>query len=654
MEPKISAADISEFSERLRAVNQIQLTPAMKIDFLLNYALQYLGLKCVTLYLIPPQLKDDAVLWRYPGVEYTAWMFGPLYPDSARKCILEGKSWRTARWPERDPPCSPYAVADIHAFSFTSREKTDFYLRYDSRNCPGVPRRDDGLIHVVMFLNFPAFLYEVRSMSLTATMAYLTGSAEHGERLLYALDSLFHSTVELVQTITVDEILISERPGGLREFDNSLLSLFTKSWSRITSLAWESMFDDIAGGIERLTGGSPGSCTIFAILKPPSSRDDVAEFQVLNQSNGYAKEEIVLRAPNEFAPALVALKHSPLVIDNFMPADGATDGRLITSDLAPGFRIEVPADIAAREMSGVRAQTVVPVITAESRAPVGIIDLRSPRGIGDFPLERIRMVYRLGYIAGIAINMRWLVEHLKFITSGFFHDLTEPMHRLRNTLPRPQGQPELEPFLDALHEHIEFMFQTVTAYQDLAHTIAQREDPRAVSEILAFAGGRDEPYVVDRQFFTFVDHLFAFRYTPGWQPVRDPQDVQISFDLEAEQMIDVSPAALRTIIYNLLKNALLHAFYPGWNREKRVLITTRDAGDNVLIQVQDSGAGMPEHLRSFVNSPRRDEMAIAHRGGLYTVRKLARLMGISLLCQPASSTDSGTTFTLTINRTKEV
>lgn len=114
-------------------------------------------------------------------------------------------------------------------------------------------------------------------------------------------------------------------------------------------------------------------------------------------------------------------------------------------------------------------------------------------------------------------------------------------------------------------------------------------------------------------------------------------------------VLDTYPGALYQITANLLVNALVHAYAPGHAGCLR--ISARAAGEDVLIEFADDGAGMPEAVRRRVFEP----FFTTRRGsggsglGLHIVYNLAtQILGGRIECESAPG--QGTRFRLQIPR----
>jgi signal transduction histidine kinase len=74
--------------------------------------------------------------------------------------------------------------------------------------------------------------------------------------------------------------------------------------------------------------------------------------------------------------------------------------------------------------------------------------------------------------------------------------------------------------------------------------------------------------------------------------------VEIRVDVEAEAVVNCAPPLMLQVLTNLIENAAYAAGKAGW-----VEITARVAAGRMLLEIGDSGPGVPVHLRSTVFEP---------------------------------------------------
>jgi signal transduction histidine kinase len=112
-----------------------------------------------------------------------------------------------------------------------------------------------------------------------------------------------------------------------------------------------------------------------------------------------------------------------------------------------------------------------------------------------------------------------------------------------------------------------------------------------VSGLLRFthAGLRDEPTTIELH--DLLDECIA-----DFQPFAEDHEIQVENDYTIDELrVLGSPSQLRVLISNLLRNALDAAGFAGTIR-----IETRICGQQIEIDVQDSGPGIPAGLEERI------------------------------------------------------
>jgi signal transduction histidine kinase len=108
--------------------------------------------------------------------------------------------------------------------------------------------------------------------------------------------------------------------------------------------------------------------------------------------------------------------------------------------------------------------------------------------------------------------------------------------------------------------------------------------------------------------------------------------------------VSFSPANLRSIVYNLLSNALK---YRALDRPSRVHVQATYTGQSVVLAVHDNGLGMSEmQQRQLFGLFQRLHTHVEGTGvGLYITKRLVENAGGTIAVQ--SQPGVGTTFTVT-------
>jgi signal transduction histidine kinase len=119
---------------------------------------------------------------------------------------------------------------------------------------------------------------------------------------------------------------------------------------------------------------------------------------------------------------------------------------------------------------------------------------------------------------------------------------------------------------------------------------------------------------------------------------------RLTVAVPAELVVSFSPANLRSIVYNLLSNALK---YRALDRPSRVHVQATYTGQSVVLAVHDNGLGMSEvQQRQLFGLFQRLHTHVEGTGvGLYITKRLVENAGGTITVQ--SQPGVGTTFTVT-------
>lgn len=131
------------------------------------------------------------------------------------------------------------------------------------------------------------------------------------------------------------------------------------------------------------------------------------------------------------------------------------------------------------------------------------------------------------------------------------------------------------------------------------------------------------------------------------------QGKELDFPIEAPTdptEVHTDPTKLRQILWNLLSNAL------NYTNQGEVGLTANATGEEIILEVRDTGGGIPAEEMERVFEPfRRADRNAKQRGGtglgLHVAKHLSELMGGSIRLQ--STVGQGTTFTVRLPRSIE-
>ena len=133
-------------------------------------------------------------------------------------------------------------------------------------------------------------------------------------------------------------------------------------------------------------------------------------------------------------------------------------------------------------------------------------------------------------------------------------------------------------------------------------------------------------------------------------PLLATTGAQVAVELADAPTLPLSPKNLRSVVYNLLSNALK---YRAPDRVPVVRIQSQQQGDTVVLRVHDNGLGLDERqqLRLFKLFQRLHAHVEGSGVGLYMVRKIVENAGGTVQVQ--SQVEVGTTFTVTLPQRRE-
>jgi PAS domain S-box-containing protein len=211
------------------------------------------------------------------------------------------------------------------------------------------------------------------------------------------------------------------------------------------------------------------------------------------------------------------------------------------------------------------------------------------------------------------------------------HDLRTPIANieglltaLRKQLPAEALQVKLVgPILDRMHQSVERFQRTIAQLTDVAQLQQIHGQPAEPVDLAT---------LVDELRLDFTTDLA----TPG---------ATLTVEVAACPQVAFAPKNLRSIVYNLLSNALKYR-HPA--RPPVVALRCRSIGDTVVLEVQDNGLGLTEVQQSqLFGLFQRLHTHVAGTGiGLYMVKRLVENAGGTIAVH--SRIEEGTTFTITL------
>ena len=200
------------------------------------------------------------------------------------------------------------------------------------------------------------------------------------------------------------------------------------------------------------------------------------------------------------------------------------------------------------------------------------------------------------------------------LAGGVAHQVRNPLGAIKNAahilerVVRAESSPEAAEALAVIHEEV-------------------RNANQIVSDLLGYA--RVRPPV---RRATEVEGLLA--QAIGAQIV--PSDVHVVRELPTLPRVAVDPDQVQGALYNIMRNAL-EAMPNGGT----LSLAARREGNEVVISVKDTGAGIPEAIRSRLFEPLITTKSTGLGLGLVTARSLIENQGGRIDCETSAT---GTTF----------
>ena len=337
--------------------------------------------------------------------------------------------------------------------------------------------------------------------------------------------------------------------------------------ARMPGIAQLRLVDAAAERTEPITRFTPSGFSAGTILL---AEDDVRLAEMIGRV--LADEYTVIIAHDGAAALALVPEHQPqlLITDVDMPGINGIElsrrFREITGDrLAPIIVLSAMLDLGTR-MAGLEAGAVDYVTK-----PFDPIELRA----------RIRAQFRMRDLA-VRLQRAEQLSAMGILTAGLAHELRNPANGIVNAIgpladlmPRELVRPEtpagqLIDVLTSCADQIGFLSRQLLGFRKGVVELDLRQIPvrdllqRAVS--LAYAGG-----------------------------------VEIRIDAHCDGTLKCAPPLLTQVLTNLIENAIYAAAASGpagW-----VQIRTSSADHNFIVEISDSGAGVPLALRERVFEP---------------------------------------------------
>jgi PAS domain S-box-containing protein len=201
------------------------------------------------------------------------------------------------------------------------------------------------------------------------------------------------------------------------------------------------------------------------------------------------------------------------------------------------------------------------------------------------------------------------------------HDIRNPLqamisdvYLLKDSLinmPNIAAKPEITESLDGIEKNISYINKIVADLQDYARPVT--------------------PECVDLKLYELVTSVFA--------PIEIPNNITVSIDIEATVSLKSDPTLLRRIITNLIVNGL--QAMPGGGK---LTVNGCPLNKSFLIVIEDTGVGIPEHVKDKLFTPMMTTKSKGQGLGLAVVKRLVEALNGTISFE--SQEGKGTKFTV--------
>jgi PAS domain S-box-containing protein len=282
-----------------------------------------------------------------------------------------------------------------------------------------------------------------------------------------------------------------------------------------------------------------------------------------------------------------------------------------------------------------RGWLAAPLVARDGRN-LGLIQL-SDRADGDFTEQDEVILVQLAQLASVAVENTRLLEETQEANRAKSDFLATMSHELRTPLNAMIGYTDLlmlgvpAPIPEPALEHVERIRGAALHLTQL------------IEEVLTYArfeAGHDELHVERTILPDLIEDVAGMV-----EPLAREKGLEFVIEIEpAPVEIETDPGKLRQILVNLLGNAVK------FTEAGQVQLAARGEGDQLVVEVSDTGIGIPETFLEKIFEPfwQVDGTKTRRAGGtglgLGVVRQLARRLGGDVKVR--SSEQTGSTFTV--------
>ncbi len=357
-------------------------------------------------------------------------------------------------------------------------------------------------------------------------------------------------------------------------------------------LAWTDVLDSVPDAVFIVTGSAGGQ---ILYLNDPAAR-----------MFGYERSELLARSIDMLVPQSVSERHARHRFEYGKVAQRRPMGTTTTLLGRRRDGSEIPIDVL-----------LSPSVHDDSSITIAIVrDVTEPRRLQEEVLRA-----RDSAISANEVKSRFL--------AAASHDLRQPLQTIWNIhsmLARALQGSELTPHVELLGEAVRSMDQMLSALIDI-----NRLEKGAIQPVI-----RD---------FSLQEILPRLRSEFSYAAASKSLDLQID---ESTEFVRSDPMLLPVILRNLVGNAIKYT------QRGAVVLSVRAAGEQLFIDVVDTGPGIPEeHLQLLfdafyqIDNPNRDQRQGVGLG-LSIVQTICRLLDHTVTIK--SKMGGGSTFSVQLTR----
>ena len=437
-----------------------------------------------------------------------------------------------------------------------------------------VPQGHEG-IEVTKSDSLPSsghLAHEALSLGVPQSVTDATGEGREGDALVKWLGARSLLCVPMVAQQGLSGVLVvgDERP---RDFPSHAVALLS-AYANQTALALQSamLYQDVVRHLSQLENLFEVSRTLASSLELTETLERVldAAADLLDAPvatlflKDVEADELAIKAARGIEPDHDFYR--PLKVGEGLAGRAAQSGNALSSaDVSKDGRFAHRAH--ARE-GGLKAGIAAPLVTRGRT--VGVINLYR-QSDQQFDEDDERLVMALAHSAAVAIENARLYEETQERAQFLTAMVSEINHRVRNTLQAVAGLLRME------MEHT----PPRTMQEVLRRGIARLQSVAVVHDMLQ---ARDLRFVDIKQATRRIVQITS-------QTAEPESEIETRVTGARVMLPSQQAANIAMILSELIDNAVRHGLAE--SDGGRILVSLADAGSNVVIEVKDSGVGLP-------------------------------------------------------------